>query len=128
MVKSSPLPVRTADALPRHVRQVVSAVHDKKGFDVLILDLTDSDAFTDYFVMCSAKSTRQVRSVVDEIGQQLGKLRNRPSHIEGYDHGEWVLMDYFDVVVHVFTQETRHFYNLERLWGNAAQIQIPEPA
>ena len=101
--------MRTADALPRYVRQIVSAAHDKKAFDVLVLDLTDSDAFTDYFVMCSAKSNRQVRSVVDEIARQLRELRNRPSHIEGYDHGEWVLMDFFEVVVHVFTPENEAF-------------------
>ena len=127
-MESSPLPVRTGDALPRYVRQLVSAAHDKKAFDVLVLDLRDSDAFTDYFVMVSAKSTRQVRAIVDEIERQLGEQENPPAHIEGYDHGEWVLMDFFDIVVHVFTPDTRHFYNLERLWGNAAQIPIPDPA
>ena len=121
-------PSPTTEVLPAGVRRVVDAAHDKKAFDVQILVLGDSDAFTDYFVVCSAKSVRQVRAVVDEIGKQLRTMRNPPSHIEGYDHGEWVLMDFFDFVVHVFTPETRRFYDLERLWGSAVLIAVPEPA
>ena len=116
------------EALPAGVRRVIDAAHDKKAFDVQVLVLRDSDAFTDYFVVCSAKSVRQVRAVVDEIRKQLRTMRNPPSHIEGYDHGEWVLMDFFDFVVHVFTPETRRFYDLERLWGSAVRIVVPEPA
>ena len=118
----------TPQELPGPVRRAIDAALDKKAFGVRVLVLRESDAFTDYFVVCSAKSVRQVRAVVDEIGKQLKTLHNPPSHIEGYDHGEWVLMNFFDFVVHVFTPETRRFYDLERLWGSAVRIEVPEPA
>jgi ribosome-associated protein len=105
----------------------VHSAHEKKAFDVVVLSLGNSDAFTDYFVLCSARSTRQVRAVVDGVRQQLRSSDNTPSHVEGYDHGEWVLLDFFDFVVHVFTPDTRRFYDLERLWGNATRIPVPEP-
>ena len=113
--------------LPAAVRRAVRSAHEKKAFDVVVLSLADSEAFTDYFVLCSARSTRQVRAIVDEIRQQLKRADSTPSHVEGYDHGEWVLMDFFEFVVHVFTPDTRRFYDLERLWGNATRIPIPEP-
>ena len=121
-------PARTADALPEAVRSAVRSARSKKAFDVVVLFLGGSQAFTDYFVVCSARSTRQVRAVADEIRLQLRALQEAPSHIEGYDHGEWVLMDCFDFVVHVFTPDTRRFYDLERLWGEAARIPAPETA
>ena len=93
---------------------------------MVVLDLQGSGAFTDYFVLCSARNTRQVRAIVDEIKEQLGAMRNKPSHVEGYEHAEWVLIDFFDCVVHVFTQETRRFYDLERLWGSARRIEFPQ--
>ena len=128
MSEPSHTPSPTTAGLPEGVRRVVDAAHDKKAFDVQVLDLRHSDAFTEYFVLCSATSVRQVRAVVDEIGTRLRTMRDPPSHIEGYDHGEWVLLDFFDFVVHVFTPETRLFYDLERLWGSAVRIAVPEPA
>ena len=119
-------PDRFSD-LPPPVRQAVRAAHDKKAFDVVVLSLDSSDAFTDYFVLCSARSGRQVRAIVDAIRQELKRTDDTPSHVEGYDHGEWVLVDFFDFVVHVFTSDTRRFYDLERLWGNATRIPVPEP-
>ena len=126
MSKPSHEPTPTAESLPAPVRRAVDAARDKKAFDIRVLVLQDSDAFTDYFVVCSAQSVRQVRAVVDEIGKQLRTMQNRPSHLEGYDHGEWVLMDFFNFVVHVFIPETRRFYDLERLWGSAVTIEVPE--
>lgn len=119
--------IGAVDALPPNVRQAVESAHDKKAFDVVVLSLGSSDAFTDYFVLCSANSSRQVRAIVDEIREQLKRTEHTPSHVEGYEHGEWVLLDFFEFVVHVFTPDTRRFYDLERLWGNATRIPIPGP-
>ena len=120
-------PMRQVESLPESVRCAVRSVQDKKAFDVVVLFFDDGHSVTDYFVLCSARTARQVRAVVDEVKLQLRASEDTPSHIEGYDHGEWVLMDYFDFVVHVFTPDTRRFYDLERLWGNATRIPVPEP-
>ena len=119
-------PAQTVDTLPEGVRSAVRSAQAKKAFDVVVLFLGGSDAFTDYFVVCSARSARQVRAVADEIRRQLRASQDAPSHVEGYDHGEWVLMDCFDFVVHVFTPDTRRFYDLERLWGNAVRIPVSD--
>lgn len=115
---------KTATQLPDPVRCVVDAALSKKALDLVVLDLKGSDMFTDYFVVCSGQTTRQVRAIVDEVQKQLRVLDNRPSHVEGYQNAEWVLLDCFDFVVHVFTQDTRRFYDLERLWGNATRIEF----
>lgn len=119
-------PERLVESLPESVRRAVRSVQDKKAFDVVVLFFENAQGVTDYFVLCSARTTRQVRAVADEVKQQLKQARDTPSHIEGYDHGEWVLMDYFDFVVHVFTPDTRRFYDLERLWGSATRIPVPD--
>lgn len=115
------------DSLPPQVQRAVRSAQEKKAFDVVVLSLDSSDAFTDYFVLCSARSSRQVRAIVDEVRKQLKRSERTPSHVEGYEHGEWVLMDFFEFVVHVFTPDTRRFYDLERLWGNATRTAIPDP-
>ena len=120
-------PAHPVDSLPESVRRVVRSAQDKKAFDVVVLFFDNAHGVTDYFVLCSARTTRQVRAVADEVKRQLRRARDTPSHIEGYDHGEWVLMDYFDFVVHVFTPDTRRFYDLERLWGSATRIPVPQP-
>ena len=120
----SPTKVPTRLDLPDDVRRVVEAAQDKKAIDLIVLDLRGTDAFTDFFVVCSGQTDRQVRAIVDEIQQQLKSMGERPSHIEGYDHAEWVLLDCFDFVVHVFTETTRRFYDLERLWGSATRIDV----
>ena len=114
------------ETLPENVQRAVRSALEKNAFDIVVLFLGDSQTFTDYFVLCSARSTRQVRAIVDEIHQQFRSSQEKPIHVEGYDHGEWVLVDFFDFVVHVFTPDTRHFYDLERLWGNATRIQVPD--
>ena len=115
---------RTAP-LPKDVRLAAGAALDKKARDVVVLNLASSGAFTDYFVVCSGQTVRQARAIVDEILKQLREKGTRPSHVEGYDHGEWVLIDCFDFIVHVFTDETRRFYDLDRLWGSAERIEFP---
>ena len=113
-----------APNLPEPIPQIISAMEDRKALDVVVLDLRASGAFTDYFVVGSGRSTRQVQAIVDAIGERLRAIDARPTHVEGYAHAQWVLMDCFDVIVHVFTSDTRELYDLERLWGSASRIEI----
>ena len=114
--------------LPEALQAAVTAAQGKKALDIVVLDLRASGAFTDYFVLCSGRSTRQVKAVVNAIEEQLRALDARPSHVEGYQHAEWVLIDCFEFVIHVFTKDTRRFYDLERLWGSARRVELGEPA
>ena len=125
-VYTNEVEVRLVETLPENVQRAVRSALEKNAFDIVVLFLGDSQTFTDYFVLCSARSTRQVRAIVDEIHQQFRSSQEKPIHVESYDRGEWVLVDFFDFVVHVFTPDTRHFYDLERLWGNATRIQVPD--
>ena len=115
----------TSNPLPDTVRLAAATAHDKKAFDIVVLDLRTRGAFTDHFVLCSGRTTRQVRAIVDGITDRLRDEGRRPSLVEGYDRAEWVLIDCFDVVIHVFTDEKRRFYDLERLWGSAERIEYP---
>jgi ribosome-associated protein len=90
------------------------------------MDLRAAQAFTDTFVICSGQSTRQVKAIAEAIEEALRKQHVRPSHVEGFERSEWVLLDYFDFVVHVFTRDTRAFYGLERLWGSAEVVEFAE--
>jgi ribosome-associated protein len=108
------------------VSRVVRAALDKKAQDVTLLDLRNTPAFTDFFVLCSGLSQRQVKAIADAVEEALRQVKVRPSHIEGYDRADWVLMDYFTFIVHVFTPQTRAFYGLERLWGDAERIDVSE--
>lgn|SRR5574341_95451 len=101
------------------------AADAKKAFDILVLDLRGLTFITDYFVICSGGSTTQVGAVSDGIGQALAMAGKRPSHIEGGAEASWVLMDYGDVVVHIFEEQTRMYYSLERLWGDAPRVAVP---
>lgn len=117
-------PVETDTSPPDQIRRAAEAALEKKAVDVVVLDLTGAGAFTDHFVVCSGENHRQVKAIADEILKQLKDSGARPSHVEGYDHAEWILIDCFDFVVHVFTKETRRFYDLERLWGSAKRIEV----
>jgi ribosome-associated protein len=99
----------------------------KKGFDIKILDLKNISAVADYFLICSAGSDIQVKAIADEVDKVLRKNGIKCMMKEGYDSLNWVLMDYFDVVVHIFKEEAREFYNLEKLWGDAPVIEIEDP-
>jgi ribosome-associated protein len=104
---------------------VVSAANDKKALDLTVLDLRKGLAFTDFFVICTGANSRQVHAIADGIQDALRKKGTKPALVEGVRRGEWILIDYFDFVVHVFTPATREFYGLERLWGDAERIEIP---
>lgn len=107
--------------------QVAAAVHaaeEKKAQDIVVLKLAVLTSFTDYFLICSGNSSRQVQAIADEIERQL-KLRGVcPLNIEGYGNAEWVLMDYGPLVVHVFSEKSRRFYDLERLWRDAEKVKV----
>lgn len=115
----------TIPEFPETVRLAAATAHDKKAFDIVVLDLRARGAFTDHFVLCSGRTSRQVKAIVDAVTERLREAGRRPSLVEGYDRAEWVLIDCFDVVIHVFTDETRRFYDLERLWGSAERIEYP---
>ena len=108
--------------LPAQIDRAVRAAEDKKAVDLTVLDLRKAAGFTDYFLICSGTNPRQVRAIADAVIEALAADGAKPAHIEGYDRSEWILLDYFDFIVHVFAPETRTFYGLERLWGNAEQI------
>jgi ribosome-associated protein len=115
---------RKAARLPPQIETAVRAVEDKKAMDVAVLDLRKAAGFTDYFVICSGANPRQIRAIADSVTESLGAQNVRPAHVEGYDRSEWILLDYFDFVVHVFARETRVFYGLERLWGSAEHVDV----
>ncbi len=97
---------------------------DKKAEDVIIMDLRKMPAPTDYFVICSATTDKQVKAIVDNIVEGTEGRGHRPWHIEGYSALKWVLIDYVDVVVHVFQDDVRKFYSLETLWGDAPVEEV----
>jgi ribosome-associated protein len=114
---------------PGELQDAVRAAFSKKAASVVILDLRDVPAFTDFFVICSGQNARQAQAIVDAIEETLRTgAQRKPSHVEGYGGSDWVLLDYFDFIVHVFTPETREFYALERLWGSAERVEIEEDA
>jgi ribosome-associated protein len=101
---------------------VLEAAAEKKAENPVALDLRKVAAFTDGFVICTGAQRRQTQAIADEIVERLRAAGEKASHIEGYDRGEWILLDLSDVIVHVFTPETRSFYGLERLWGDTPRI------
>ena len=98
------------------------AIGDKKATDVLALDISEIATFASFFVICSGDSSRQVKAIADEVELRLKKSGHRPNHIEGYGNAEWILMDYLDFVVHVFSNRAREYYDLERLWRDGKKI------
>ena len=112
--------------LTGEIAKAVRAALDKKAMDVVVLDLRHTPAFTDYFLVCSGQNQRQVHAIADAIEESLKAAKVRPSHVEGYSRADWVLMDYFSFIVHIFTPQNRAFYSLERLWGDAEKIEISD--
>jgi len=115
--------------LPKAVAAAVEAARDKKAMDTVVLDLRKADGFTDYFVICSGMNARQITAIADAVQETLKQqLGERPAVAEGVKSSEWILLDYFDFVVHVFSRECRSFYGLERLWGNATRYEFSDGA
>jgi ribosome-associated protein len=111
--------------LPDQIERAVRAAEGKKANDLLVLDLRKAAAFTDYFLICSGTNARQIRAIADGILEALAVDGAKPAHVEGYDRSEWVLLDFFDFIVHIFAPDTRAFYGLERLWGSAERVEMP---
>jgi len=112
---------------PDPIKQVIDAALDRKASDVVVLDLHNAQGFTDFFVICSGTNPRQIKAIADAIDTLLRRSYVRPNHVEGYERAEWILIDCFDFIVHIFNPQTRAFYALERLWGNAERIDVPAP-
>jgi ribosome-associated protein len=115
------LETAAADTAAR-VRTAVAAAEDRKAIDLRVLHLGDVSGFTDYFLICSGTNERQVQAIADAVEERLRAERVRPLHVEGYNRAQWVLLDYGDLVVHVFQEEPRGFYALERLWSDAPDV------
>ena len=105
-------------------RLIAQSAHDVKALSLEVLDLRKLSGFTDYFVIASGRSDRQVQAICDRIEENLGKNLRRPLGIEGYQEGHWVLIDYGEVVAHIFYDQVRPFYALERLWGDAPRVKF----
>jgi ribosome-associated protein len=118
-------PARTP-RLPIQITAAIDAAQGRKATDVIVLDLRKTAAFTDYFLICTGANARQVHAIADAVEEALKAKKARPTHVEGYQRAEWILLDYFDFVVHVFSSNARQFYGLERLWGDASRIEIAD--
>jgi len=103
----------------------VRAAESKKATDIKVLDLTGITSFADYFVICTGSNSKQVQAIADEVGFELKKLGEHPISLEGYAQAEWILADYGDLLVHVFSTKAREYYDLERLWRAAKGVTIP---
>jgi len=108
-----------------HWMIAVNAAREKQAEDVTVLDLTGVTSFTDHFVICTGNNNRQVQAIADEIGYKLKAVGDLPVSLEGYDGAEWILADYGDFLVHVFSPKSREYYSLERLWRAGKVLELP---
>lgn len=116
---------RRPPLLPRTIaRRAALIAADKLATDIVVLDLRKVTDFTDFFVICTGSVDVHVKAIADYVENELRKLGWRPLHVEGADRNRWVLLDYVDIVIHVFQPEARGYYSLERLWGDAPQLKI----
>ena len=119
-------PAASDEPLDERVLTALHAAADKKAVGLLVLDLRAVASFTDFFVITSGTNVRQVQAVADEVVERVRKEhKSKPARVEGYATGEWVLLDYGDFIVHVFEEKARRFYDLERLWRDAARVALP---
>ncbi len=130
MVEEEPAPVKAAslsvdEEILEQVRMAVAAAEEKKAENLVVLRLSALTEFTDYFIICTGNSTRQTQAIADEVTAQLKKnYRLRPLNAEGYSSAEWILIDFGAFVLHVFTETSRSFYDLERLWRDAEVVRF----
>jgi ribosome-associated protein len=114
--------------LEEKTRLCAMAADSKKAEGIVVLDVQPLSSVADHFLICSGSSDRQVKAIADAIDEQLAQNGEKPLAIEGYQEAAWILIDCADLVIHIFDEETRRFYDLERLWGHAAHVEIPELA
>ena len=113
--------------LPQAVRLAIEAMQNKKASAIIVLDLSDLGTFTEYFVVCTGFSTPQVQAICSEVEEQLYKeLKREPEHREGRGSADWALLDFGGFIVHVFSDQARRYYDLERLWRNVPRYDIPD--
>ena len=105
----------------------VRAAESKKALDVKVLDLREVTSFCDFFVLASGTNPKQVQAIAEEVDIQLRKIGERANSVEGFDNAEWILADYGDFIVHIFSEKAREFYDLERLWRAGHTVEIPPP-
>lgn len=122
----SVLPAPAASVPPIWL-SAVRAAEDKKASDILVLDLREVTSLTDFFLICTGSNPKQNQAICDEVGLQLGKIGERAICVEGYQNAEWILADFGDLLLHVFSDKARQYYDLERLWKHARRVQIPAP-
>ncbi|MDD3415987.1 MAG: ribosome silencing factor [Lachnospiraceae bacterium] len=107
-------------------KQVILALEDKKAEDIKIIDISHISVMADYFIIASGNSRNQVQAMIDNVDETLGKQGMTPKQVEGYQNANWVLMDYRDIIVHVFDKENRLFYDLERIWKDGKTISVED--
>ena len=119
-------PAMRAEDLDERIRAAVHAASERKALDTVVLDLREVASFTDFFVIASGTNVRQVPAIADAVQEHLRKESGvKPARVEGYNSAEWVLLDYGDFIFHVFEEKSRRFYDLERLWRDAARVAVP---
>ncbi len=124
---STPIKRKAAPKLPKAILGAVKVAKDKQATDIVVLDLREASGFTDFFVICTGNNLRQVSAIADAMEETLKKTyEERPALTEGASKSEWILLDYFNFVVHVFSRECRAFYALESLWGGATRHEFPD--
>jgi ribosome-associated protein len=116
----------TAPDIQELVMVAARAATEKKADELVLLDLREVASFTEFFLICTGANTRQVQAISNEIEERLRDRGKKPLHIEGYSSGEWILLDYGDFIVHVFSVASRRFYDLERLWRDARRIDVKD--
>ena len=114
-------------SIPPHVHAAIAAAQEKQAADIVLLDLSGLGAFTDYFLVCTGFSSPQVKAICDEVEERLERSGVRRLHREGKAGSDWMLLDFGGLIVHVFTERARQFYDLERLWRSARRIEFTEP-
>ena len=113
-------------SVPKQLQRAAAAALDKKAAEVVLLDLDGVASFTGYFLLCTGQSNRQVKAIADAVEERLGRAGLVPAHVEGYEQAEWVLLDYLDFVVHIFSPRAATSTTLERLWRRATRFPLPE--
>ncbi|MGN0395568.1 MAG: ribosome silencing factor [Coprococcus sp.] len=108
------------------VKTAFEALNDKKAFDIKIIDIKDISTVADYFVIADGTNKNQVQAMCDNVEEFMLKAGFKPKSVEGYSEGGWILLDYYDIIVHIFSDESRHFYNIERIWSDGKVVTIAD--
>ncbi len=113
--------------LNKAIKTAISAALDKKAENIVVLEVKKIIDYADYFLILSGNSVRQNQAIFDSIIESLKGLKKRPLHVEGFERGEWILLDYGSIIIHIFSPKAREYYDLESLWGDAKRMEIESP-